>query len=236
MPLPIDIPTAALSLVKKIIGRGLEQAAETVFDDFGLLLRDLWDAFPNVFTMFDLLYQFGTGLTGRLITIPFAGIEGMLIDLARFYKIHNRLMTVEQCIKAFTRALAEVVTNLTGTSSSSITSTLLQGLARWAWALWKRWTFIQKLTRITSYEQLAQIFLDKFKARSRFLGIVLFIIAVFASVAWTGALALLMGLSLAMVTGEFQKLLLPQDSKRGWRKGGAVVRQNARRGYDGPRP
>jgi len=236
MPIIVDPPSAALALIKKIIERGFEQAALTVLEDFGQLLRDLWDDFPNLFAMLDTLYQFSSGLIGRLVTVPFAGIEGLLLDLARFYKIHNRVMTVEQSIKAVTRGLGEVVTNLTGTSSSSLESTLIQGFARWGWALWKRWGFIQKLTRITSYADFVKIFVDRFKARGRFIGIALFVIAIFASVAWTGALAVLMGLGLAMITGEFQKLLLPQDSQRKWRKTGAVHRVNKRRGYDFERP
>lgn len=232
MPLPVNIPELALEGIKKIIGRGFEQAADTVLEDFSGLLRDLWDAFPNPWAMFDLLYQFATGLLGRLITVPFAGIEGMLLDLAKVYGISNRLMTVESCIKSVSRALSEVVTNMTGTSSSSIESALVQGFARWAWALWKRWGFIQKLTNITSYEDFVKIFLQRLRNRGRFLGVAVFVVAIFSSIAWTGALAILMGLSLAMVTGEFQKLLLPQDSKREWRSGGAVRRVNARRGPD----
>ena len=236
MPIPVNIPDLALAGLKKIIARGFEQAAVNVFDDFGDLLHNLWEDFPNVFSMLDRLFQFSTGLIGRLITIPFAGIEGLLIDLARFYGIANRLMTVEQAIRSVTVALGEVVTNLTGTSSSSIESALIQGFARWGWALWKRWTFIQSLTNIKSYEDFVRIFIDKFRNRGRFLGVALFVVALFSSIAWTGALAVLMGLALAMVTGEFQKLLLPQDSTRKWRKKGAVHRVNSRRGHDGPSP
>jgi len=232
MPIPTNVPELAIELVKKIVARGFQQAGETVMEDFGLLFRDLWDAFPNILRMLDILYSFSTGLIGRLVTVPFAGIEGLLIDLARFYKINNRVMTVEQSIKAVSRALGEVVTNLTGTSSSSLESTIVQGFARWGWALWKRFGFIQKLTRITSYADFVKIFVDKFKARGRFLGVAFFFIALFSSIAWTGALAILMGLALAMVTGEFQKLLLPQDSKREWNKKRAMRRVNRRRGPD----
>jgi len=232
MPIPTNVPEIAIELVKKIVARGFEQAAQTIMEDFGMLFRDLWDAFPNVVRMLDILYIFSTGLLGRLITVPFAGIEGLLLDLAKFYKIQHRVMTVEGSIKAVSRALGEVVTNLTGTSSSSLESALATGFARWGWALWKRFGFIQKLTRITSYEDFLKIFIDKFKARGRFLGVAFFFIAVFASIAWTGALAILMGLALAMVTGEFQKLILPQDSKREWRKRGGMARQNKRKGPD----
>jgi len=232
MPIPTNVPEIAIELVKKIVARGFEQAAQTIMEDFGQLFLDLWHAFPNPVRMLDILYTFSTGLIGRLVTVPFAGIEGLLIDLARYYKIHNRVMTVEGSIKAVSRALGEVVTNLTGTSSSSLESTLVQGFARWGWALWKRFTFIQKLTRITSYADFVKIFVDKFKSRGRFLGVAFFFIALFASIAWTGALAILMGLALAMVTGEFQKLILPQDSKREWRKKGGMARSNKRKGPD----
>lgn len=232
MPLPIDIPTAALEGIKKLIQRGFEQTLEVLLDDLFKLFADLWDAFPNVFTMLDLMVQFSTGLIGRLITIPFAGVEGYLLDLMRFYKVHNRVMTAEQFVKAVVRAQSEVVTNLTGTSSNSIQTAVLQGLATWSWALWKRFKFIQKLTRITSYEDFLKLYLSKVTSRFRFYGVVVFFVAVFASIAWTGAIAILIGCSLAIVTGEFQKFLLPQNSKRVWRKTGAVHRQNRRRGPD----
>jgi len=232
VPLPTDIPTAALEGVIKLIERGFQQALDVLIEDFFELLKQLWDAFPNVFTMLDLMAQFSTGLLGRLITVPFAGVEGYLLDLMRLYKVNNRVMTAEAFVKAVVRAQSEVVTNLTGTSSNSIQSAVLQGLARWTWALWKRFEFIQALTRIRSYEDLLRIYTSKVTSRARFYGVVLFVVAIFASIAWTGAIAILIGCSLSIVTGDFQKFLLPQDSKRVWRRTGAVHRQNRRRGPD----
>lgn len=205
---------------------------EVFWDDLFQLFSDLWGAFPNLFSMLDLLVQFATGLLGRLVTVPFAGIEGYLLDILRYYKLQHRVMTTEQFVKAVVRAQSEVVTNLTGTSSNGVVTAMLQGMATWAWSLFKRFQFLQKLTRITSYEQLAKLFVGKFTSRARFYGFILFVVAVFASIAWTGAIAILLGTALAMVTGEFQKYLLPQDSKRVWRSRGAVHRQNKRRGPD----
>lgn len=233
MPLPTDIPQAAIEGVKAIISRGIDQAAAVLLEDFVQLARDLWAAFPNLVAMLDLVMRFGTGLAGRIITIPFAGIEGLLLDLLRTMKLNNRVMTTESFVKSSIRALGSVVTTLTMTGESGIVESMLAALGRATWRVWKHLKFIQALTRIRSEAELVQYFIrSRITNNLRFYGVILFVVGVFAAVAWTGALAMLMAMSLSFIDGSFRDHLLAQDSKREWRSGGAVVRKNKRRGPD----
>lgn len=234
MPIIIDPGGLILAAIKKVIERGIEQATFTFIEDFDSLVKELWDAFPlHPFRMIDAMLRFGTSVAGRILTIPFAGIEGLLLDLLRIAKLHNRVMTTTQAVQLVVRSLGEVVTNLTGTSQSGLLETVLRSAARWVWRVWRHIAFLRAATRWTDEASIIRYFTTKLAKGAKFYGVVLFAIAIFSVIAWTGAIAVLIGLALSVASGTFQDHILAQDSKRVWKKAkGRVARENARRGPD----
>lgn len=222
------------ALFRDFVYESLSQTLDTLWEDFAQMLRDEWDAVPNPWKMADVLFLFATSLSGRVISAPFSGVEGWLLRMTKAAGYNSRVLTVPAAIKLVVRSHSEVVTNLTGTSSSSLASALGRSAGLWMWSIYKRFKFLRSVVSWRTEADVISYFITKFRSRVRLFGVALLFIAVFSVVAWIGAVALLIGIGISLLSGEFGKYLLAQDSKRVWNKKAGVRRQNRRRGPDQP--
>lgn len=234
MPLLTDGPPLAIAFIRELVIRGIGEQANLLWTDFNQLVSDLWRHFPNPFLMLNDVTLFSTSIMGRVLTIPFAGVTSILLDILRATGNKNRVMTTEGAVRAIVGSFAEIVTNVTFTSKSGLLETVLTAGARFVWSLWGRFKFLKAVAKWRTEADVIKYFLDKFAKKKTLYGVVAFVIAFFSIVAWIGAMATLVGLGISMVTGEFAKQCLAQDSKRFWNTRKRVRRFNARRGVDFP--
>jgi len=232
MPLSPANPVV-VQLGWKIILDGFRLTFTTLTDDLVQLTIDLERAFPNPYRMLDVVVQFWTSLTGRLLGVPFAGIEAQILKLIGLTGYGNRVLTLNSAVRMFSSAFREIMLNVTGTSENGIVTVLLMNTARWVWALRTRYKLLRLIIRAPSFEEFFQQWVvRRLTSKARFYGVALLVVAFFSVVAWVGLLASLLGIVLMVLTGAIPKYLLAQDSKRVWRRRGGMARQNRRAGPD----
>jgi hypothetical protein len=222
-----------ISLGWKIILDGFVLSFKTFTDDVLGLVDELEKAFPNPVAMADVLVQFYSGLVGRLLGVPFAGIEAQILRLIKLTGYGNRVMTLNSAVRMFAASFREIMLNVTGTSENGLVTSLLMASARFIWQLRSRFKLLRLIIRAPSFE----VFFEEWVVRrltrkARFYGVALVVVGFFAMVAWVGILASLLGIVLMVLTGSIPRFLLAQDSTRFWRRRGGMARMNARRGPD----
>lgn len=232
MPLSPADPIV-IQLGWKIILDGFRLSFQTLVDDLIQLTFDLESAFPNPFRMVDVVVEFYTGLTGRLLAVPFAGIEAQILKLIKLTGYGSRVMTLNSAVKMFSASFREIMLNVTGTSENGLVTVLLMNTARWIWNLRTRYKLLRLIIRAPSFEVFYQQWVVvRLTRKAKFYGVALMVVAFFAIVAWIGILASLVGIVLMVLTGAIPKYLLPQDSSRQWRRRGGMARVNRRTGPD----
>jgi hypothetical protein len=217
----------------KIILDGFVLSFGRLGDDFLKLTIDLERAFPNPYRMVDVLVQFYSGLTGRLLGVPFAGIEAQILKLISWTGYGSRVLTLNSAVRMQAACFREIMLNITGTSENGLVTALLMSVARWVWALRTRYKLLRLLIRASSFEQFFQDWVvRRLTSKAKFYGVALLVVVFFSIIAWIGTVASLLGIVLMVLTGALPKFLLPQDSSRAWRRRGGMARVNRRVGPD----
>lgn len=195
-------------------------------------LTDLWKAFPHPFKMLDVVIGFATGLPGVILTIPIETLKAEYLAVLRVGKVHNRLMTVEDAASALFDSHSEFIKTVTFTNDSTFLQWLGESVGRWAWSFVKRFKTLLKILGAKSEEELIQIIVKKVLTRLRFLRFLAVLYAFILVVEIYGFFFMLVGFTLTMSSGRFERGILPQDSKRIRTNKRRRVRENKRKGSD----
>lgn len=182
--------------------------------DFGKLVGDLTDAFPNPWTMLEAVLNFGTGFAGRILAVPFIGLQKRIQNMLKTRGLHNKLIRADKAVEwAFESNIAFIQT-VTMTRASGILEWIATTAARWLWMTFKRWSFLWKLAHVKNEIELVNLFIDKFVKRIGTLRMVGLIIGGFVTLLWAGAQLMAVGMAITVWDGTAEKLFLPQDSSR----------------------
>lgn len=213
---------------------GVQEALVQLARDFGTLIDDLIDAFPNPFGMIDAIFLFTTGLVGRILAIPFQGLQKRIQDMLRRRNLHNKLMRADKAVELAFVGPVIFLQEITLTRGGGFLDWLATTAARWAWMTFKNWKFLWKLTQVKNEAELIKLYVDKVTKRIGFIRIAGLIIGAFAVLCWAGAQLAAIGLAVGIWDGTVQKMILPQDSKRKRVKviGTVEKRMNVRTGPD----
>jgi hypothetical protein len=232
--MPLDPASPIIQQIGwKIIIDGFRLQFNDLANDSLQLLDDIADAFPNPLLMLDVLVEFWSGLVGRLLGTPFAGIEAQMLKLVKLTGLGSRLLTLNSAIRLQSASLREIMLNFTGTSSNSLQSALLQATALWVWRLRERFKLLQLLIRVKTFEEFYKNWIVvRLSRKALFYSVGLIVVAFFSVMAWIGILASLIGIVVMVLSGNLTKFLLPQDSRRVWRERGGMGRVNLRVGAD----
>lgn len=204
-------------------------------EDFGNMVRNVIRAFPYPVRMLDAFLDFGPTFLGRVVAIPFSGLEAVMLQWLVIGKLHNRLLRASDAVHLMFeahRAIAQTVT-LTR-SSGGILTWIATAAGTFVYRTFRHWSFLWKVIKVANEQELIELYIRKLQRRIAFYRIFAMISAGFVALAWAGANLLLTGLAIMLLEGSFQKLLLAQDSKRKRVRvvGKIEVRQNKRKGPD----
>lgn len=193
---------------------GVQEAVVALARDFRTLIDDLIAAFPNPFAMVDAVFVFTTGLAGRILAIPFQGLQKRIQDMLRRRKLHNKLMRADKAVELAFIGPVIFLQEITLTRGGGFFDWLATTAARWAWMTFKNWKFIWKLTKVKNEAELIELYVKKFTNRVGTIRIVGLIVGAFAVLCWAGAQLAAIGLAVGIWDGTVQRMILPQDSKR----------------------
>ena len=216
--------------------RGIDLAFADWKSDTALALEELWASFPHPWKMADVLLRWSTSLAGRLITAPYAGLGEVLIARLSHFGFTNRVMRVDDAIRLMLAGPLSVFRLATFTDQTGILGVFGVWIGRTLYRGFKRSRLLFKLLQIlignlTEAEFLAKL-VSGLKTRALlffWVAVILYILCVLAT---AGVIFSLLFVPVGFWTGAAQKLILPQDSKRVWRKRGGMGRVNVRRGPD----
>lgn len=213
---------------------GLESAFKEALNDGIEMLVEVAKAFPNVWRMLDAFTRFATSLIGRALTVPFRGLEEALQAQLRRWKVHNRLLRLDEATKLYFRSWEELVQAITFTDETGLLGLLVGSVARRFYRFFKQSKLLFILVKAWREEQFVAAVITAFESKLWRLWYLLIVGLIFILGAGLGAMLFFIGVGIQVLNGSFAKAILPQDSKRVWRKKGAVVRSNARTGPDEP--
>jgi len=222
-------------LLLEFVFRGLKEELELLIEDTENFVKELRRAIPNVFRMLDLTSRFVTSLTGRLLTVPLTGLGEAFIAQLRKRGIHNRLLRLDEAVRLFIDGPKEALRQITFTSDSGIIQVLIVWSAQFIHRTIKRIRLLSWLFKVRSEEQFVEVILRVWSGKLKILRFLIWlgIVVLFLSLVVVVSAYVSIGcLCIPFITGDWVKRVLPQDSRRAWRKGGAVVRRNLRRGPD----
>lgn len=231
MPTSGPPPVPPLFKLSQAVFRGGIDVLMGVFDDGIDCIVETAKAIPNIVLMTDILLRYFTSITGRILAIPFRGY-GVLYQEAILAYYGSRLMRADEAMKLFWRIPEEMVQAVTATDETGLIEYALQALSLWLWRKFKLVRSLMKLMRVTTPEQFVEWIWAKWKGRARLIFYILLFVLIM--LCWVAAFSAVLpwGLSLVIWKGDFEDYLLPQDSKRVWKKKGHQARENARRGPD----
>jgi len=218
----------------RVVWRGVESELETLWTDTKTAVVKLVLAFPNVKEMADIITRWATSLLGRLITAPITGLEATIVMYLTRASLHNRLIRVDDAVRLMFEGPRSFIRFITLTEEAGIISYLAQRFGIWLYHTVKSVKLLSRLIRAASAEEFAATLVSSWLSKGvKFIWVAVFVaifVALAAECAWL--LALLFGFG--FLSGKAQLLILPQDSKRVWRKRGGVARRNTRKGKDEP--
>lgn len=218
----------------QVVTQGLVDATASLLIDGISTFAKAIGAFPNVWEMADIFTRFATGLPGRILSIPFAGFGNLFASVVRTY-YGSRLMRPEDAARLIFKIPEIMVQSVTMTGENSLFEYLVQGFATWIYRTFKQWKMIYQLYSGYSegqfVEGVVRVITGKLR-HFRFLLVLAVIVFILCAECLLAAYVFSFGLGWVLWTGDFEKFLLPQDSKRIWKRGGRVARQNVRAGPD----
>lgn len=208
------MPTPITFLHLQVLLKGIQQTGIYIAEDFAQLIRDVLDAFPNPFRMISAVLFWGNGLAGRIVALPFVGLEAIVQDYLKVAGLSNKVITGKQAVRWFFESFTAFSQTITLTRDFGILYWLAETAAVWLYRTFKHWQFIWRATRIRNEADLVKLFVDKFARRIGTLRIVGLILGMFLVLAFAGAQLALIGVGITLLDGSAADLFLPQDSKR----------------------
>lgn len=191
-------------------------------------------AFPNPVAMADVVTQWMTRTVGVALAAPLRGY-GELFAQAIDKAYGSRLMKPADAMRMIFRIPEESLQAVTFTDESSLLEYLIQAFAMWAYRLFKKIKLLRGLIHGYNEGQFIQACIKAFQGKLkhwRFLFFIAIIVGILAFEIILSAYVFTFGIGWLVWKGDFEKFLLPQDSKRVWSRKGRVVRRNTRVGPD----
>lgn len=211
---------------------GIDSELKTLFEDSLEAWLAFWKAFPNIPKMADIALRWMTSLTGRLVTVPYSGLGELFISRLKPLGYNARLIRLDDAVRLIVTGPKVLLRYATLTDETGIVGLLAGWLARFIYIWTKRIRWLAFLIREPTVETFVAKVVKSLKFKMRFFfwgAVVLGALVLLSAICVLGGLVLF---PLGFLNGDSQKLLLPQDSKRKWRRKGGNARINRRRGPD----
>lgn len=219
-------------LLAEFLIRGLVAELGRIFADTLQTVKDVARAFPNPWKMADVAAKWATSVIGRALAVPTSGMAEAFIDRLKEDKLHNRVIRVDDAVRLVARAWEEGVQSVTLTDETGIIGVIVGAVAGWFYRTVKKIKLLAVL--IKSKDEVEFVFqvLEWLRKRT-FVNLWVAAVALVLVVSFyvSGIITMTL-LCLVIIKGDHMNYILPQDSKRVWRKRGGVARVNARRGPD----
>jgi len=219
-------------ILAEFLLKGLLVELSKVGSDFVALVKALIRSFPNLVKMADDVARFATSLIGRALAVPITGVGEALIDRLRDGKLHNRVIRVDEAIRMFARGPEEVVQAITFTDETGLVGLMASAIGRFVYRFVKRFRLIAGLIAAKTEEEFIAIVLQSLLRRVWLISWAAIIVAAVVIITYLSWVWIMTSFCFVFIKQLEDRYILPQDSKRSWRKGGAVTRRNARRGPD----
>lgn len=218
-------------LFESLINGAFDQF-DRIWGDFFKSWGAFWKGFPNPVKMLDVALRFFTSFAGRIIAIPFGGVAETVIARLRIYGYHRRLIRLDDAIRMFARGPEEFMQLMTMTDESGLVEVLVVAVGRRVWRFIKDWKLALQIIGIKDEIDLLNLLRSKLFRRAQFIGIVAVVALALMTVVTLSVYVTFSMLGVVFFQGFEEEYLLPQDSKRTWRKKGGMARRNRQRGPD----
>jgi len=235
MPAGETVGQVVASAIEAVL-LGIDAELKTLFEDSLEAWREFWHAFPNVSKMADIALRWITSLTGRLVTVPYSGLAELFIARLKPLGYNSRLVRLDDAVRLIVTGPKVLLRYATLTDETGIVGLLAAWLARFIYVWTKRIKWLAFLIGEPTVELFIAKVVKSLKFKVRFFfwaAVILGALVLLSAICVLGGLVLF---PFGFLNGDAQKLLLPQDSKRTWRKRGGNARVNRRRGPDFPNP
>lgn len=226
------VPVLDAIAAVEAIARGIARELENLHRESVESWQAFWNAFPHVWRMANIATVWFTGLIGRLVAVPYSGLAEVCIARLKLFGYGQQLMRLDDAVRLIVAGPISVLQNVTMTSDNSLLAVFAGILARFVYIWVKRVKWLAFLLRGVTIEEFILKVIAAFKKKGIRLFWALIVLGMFAILSAVAAVMGLWLLPIAFIDGRAQKLLLPQDSKRKWRKRGGMARHNVRTGPD----
>lgn len=219
-------------LLAESLIRGLEAELAGLFSDTWKAIKEFISAFPNVLKMADVVARWATSLLGRALAAPIRGVAEMMIARLKDGRLHNRVLRLDDAVRMVSRGFEEALQFVTMTDETGLLGLICGILARRVFRFVKRVKLIAGLIAAKTEEEFVAIVIQSLKTRAYLFVWLALIVAAVGVVIVASVWVCFTCWCLVFIKSLESEYLLPQDSKRVWRKRGGLSRSNARRGPD----
>lgn len=193
---------------------------------------EFWNAIPNPFRMLDALLRFFSSFIGRAVAIPASGIAETVITRLQTVKMHNRVIRVDDSLRMFAKGTEEFLQAITTTDESGLVETLLTAVSVRLWRLWKDIKLVRMIVGAEDEIDFVEKVIASYRKKAVLYGIVGLVVGVLGFILIFSLYVSMACWCFVFIKGEEGKFILPQDSKKTWRKKGGMSRSNRRKGPD----
>lgn len=219
-------------LLAESLIRGLEAELAGLFADTWTAVKAFLRAFPNLLAMADVVARWATSLLGRAVAAPIRGVAELLVARLTDRRLHNRVLRLDDAARMVSRGFEEAIQFVTMTDETGLLGLVSGMLARRIFRLVKRFKLVAGLIAAKTEEEFVALILQSLKTRAYLFVWLALIIAVVGVVIVASVWICYTCWCVVFIKSLESEYLLPQDSRRVWRKKGGLSRSNARRGPD----
>jgi hypothetical protein len=236
-PLPISARLALKFwwiIFKKGIGPTFERWLRYSEDK----MAQMFDAFPNIWRMLNIYFEWISESVAIMISWPFEGVEVLVLEFLAEEKLGSKLMTVKGAIQGFFACQRELYQTVSTFQESDVTNRMITWLGKTFWRYFKKFKLLLKLLKVKDEAELVRVLLASYKGKFVFLRRFIFVLFILIVIVWAGFLISTIALLINFQT--FWNHTLSQDSRRKYIRAGESKgrrhRVNRRPGPDSPIP